>query len=476
MKSSRGAVLAETALFVSAALLFMLGTIQIGVIGFLQLTADSASYLDARENVLTLANGMTPEQYTNQTFPQIPIPNISATILPAPTPSIPVDYGWNDPSPSVQADSAYNRHGGASMLQPEAMQVTVNVPHLVNVLGQGLGVQISSTESYWTECGTHFDIANVGCSLPSPPANSQNNYFSLGENTPPYLVGFNYMQQCTLAPPWGYYTGSDATAAKHPGSNGLYLGGSFNNSSSPNAAWNSSSPCASSAANTGSESFGYIALGTAEFLNAANWSNTGASGSSGAGAGISGPCDPAASAANSSYGQEATDQTVFCAIWWHQHVYADLAVYFAQYPYQNTPEYYSQMYANSTGTTSGTWTYNQGNQFGAYSYANGNVAMKKNPSVGTGYNAFGGTGAPQGNGTDATNVAIPENVLTFESWEGFDDPDYGPGYYASGAPVATPDRWNADVQTIYSWDIPVSAGDPPSDPTYNNPTHPLNGS
>ena len=116
---------------------------------------------------------MTPEQYTNQTFPQIPIPNISATILPAPTPSIPVDYGWNDPSPSVQADSAYNRHGGASMLQPEAMQVTVNVPHLVNVLGQGLGVQISSTESYWTECGTHFDIANVGCSLPSPPANSQ---------------------------------------------------------------------------------------------------------------------------------------------------------------------------------------------------------------------------------------------------------------------------------------------------------------
>jgi hypothetical protein len=450
-------VLAETALFVSAALLFMLGTIQIGVIGFLQLTSDSAAFFDARTNVLTAANGMTPEQNTHVLFPQIPVPDISPTVIPAPTPTIPVDYLYNDPNPAVRAQSAYNRHGGASMLQPAAEQVTVNVPGLVHILGQGLGVEsVTSSESLWQECGTHFDIANVGCSLANPPANSQTNYFTQGENTPPYMVGFNYMQQCTLVAPWGIYTGGASPIGTSHYSNAvggdIAVGGSLNNSNG--AGWNIDSPC-STGSNNGNSSVSYIAMGSAEFLDTDNWGN-GGSGSGANGSGISGPCD---TAKVGSTGTEASDQSVFCAIWWHQRVYSDLAKYFTQYPYQYYPELYSQAYDYSVAAGQ---KLNPQNQFG---------------NLATTYYSFGQliTLAGLGNGTDAGHVALPEKILTFEDFEGLDDSNYGPGYASGAVSPATPDRWNADVQTIYSWDIPVSAGDPPSDPTYNNPTNPLNG-
>jgi hypothetical protein len=458
VKFSRGAVLAETALFVSAALLFMLGTIQIGVIGFLQVTSDSAAYFDARANVLGVGSG-TPEQATHVYFGQIPVPDISATVIPAPTPTIPVDYGYNDPDATVRANSAFQRHGGASMLQPAAEQATVKVPGLIKILGQGLGVDsVASSESLWQECGTHFDIANVGCSLSSPPPNSQTNYFSQGENTPPYMVGFNYMEQCTLGSPWGYYTGTNG--ASPVTAHGYTLGGSFNESGAPQYNyWNSNGPCSTSA-NNGNGNLAYIAMGTAEFLHSANWGNSG-HGSGANGSGISGPCDTAGSGSN---GQEASDQSVFCAIWWHQRVYADLAQYFAKYPYQYYPELYSQAYDYSAPAG---FKANPANQFGA----------ELSSTNSTTYTAFGNliTLAGFGNGTDAGKVATPETILTFEDWEGFDDPNYGPGYDSGLVSPATPDRWNKDVQTIYSWDVPVSAGDPPSDPTYNNPTNPLNG-
>jgi hypothetical protein len=437
----------------------MLGTIQIGVIGFLQLTSDTAAYFDARTNVLGTSNGLTPEVTTNNYFPQIPAPDISATVVPAPTPTIPVDYGYNDPSASVRANSPYQRHGGASMLQPASEQVTVSVPGLTHILGQALGVTtVTGSESYWEECGTHFDIANVGCSLASPPANSQTNYFTDGENTPPYMVGFNYMEQCTLGPPWGYYTGANGNGPSYVNSaNGSgTLGGAFNQTGSSNytnqySHWNPNAPC-SNGSNQGNGNLTYIAMGSAEFLDSTNWSNAGSG--SGNGSGISGPCD---TSSGGSSGQEASDQTVFCAIWWHQRVYADLAQYFAQYPYQYYIELYSTVYDNSNGSL----VVNPASQFGTNA---------------TSYYLFGNLIAGlAGNGTDAGKVSTPEAILTYEDWEGFDDLNYGPGYYSGSAPLAIPDRWNNDVHIIYSWDLPISAGAPPSDPTYNNPTNPLNG-
>jgi hypothetical protein len=69
----------------------------------------------------------------------------------------------------------------------------------------------------------------------------------------------------------------------------------------------------------------------------------------------------------------------------------------------------------------------------------------------------------RGSGVDAGSVATPEQITSFKNWEGFDDATHGPG---------SNDIYNAAVQTVYNWDVPVSAGQPPNDPTYNNPTGP----
>jgi hypothetical protein len=407
---ARGAVLVETALFVSAALVFMLGTVQIGMLGFMQLTTDSAAYFDARANVLTVKAG-TPEQNTNHAFPQIPASDITTAVVPAPTPSIPVDYGYNDPDPTVRANSAVSRHGGASMLQPAQEQATVAVPGIMQILGQSLGVTGVAIEPEWQECGTHFDIANVGCSLSNPPANSQTNYFTQGENTPPYLVGFDYMQQCALNQPWGIYTGPNA----HTGANGMYA---FNQSGYSTTGW--AGPCAAGS-NNGNSYIGYIAMGTAEYLDSSNWSDK----ATGAG----GACDPL----------NGPNQSVFEAMAFHQRVYATIAEYLTENPYQANVEQQSQQWDP---------TLNPYNQYGSEKFLS---------QLGQPYNGLRGVGA------DSGNVATPEAVTSFKNWEGFDDATHGP---------ALNDIYNAAVQTVYKWDIPVSAGQPPNDPTYNTPTGP----
>jgi hypothetical protein len=404
MTRNRGAVLVETALFVSAALVFMLGIIQIGVLGFLQLTTDAAAYFDARANVLTVSAG-TPEQATNLAFPPIAPGDIVAVAVPAPSPTIPVDYGYNGTAVQ-QASAQVQRHGGAAMMQPEQEQSTVSVPGVAEMLGQSLGVNGQAIEPKWVECGTHDDIAGAACSLASPPPNSQNNYFTQGENTPPYFVGFDFMQQCAgQVQPWGVYTGAnpqtygDGWTSKNGGGGGGTVG----------ADWDQG-PCANGG-NNGNSSIGFIAMGTAEFLDSTNWGDKTA--------GIGGACDPLG-------GQS---QSFFEAAAYHQRVYATIALFLETYPQQYMLELQSQ---------EGDSKVNPDNQFASW-----NVQGQY----------------PAGSG----NIAIPEHITSFANWEGFvDSADY-PG---------TGDQYNKAVQTVYSWDVQIGQGNPPSDPTYNNPTHP----
>jgi hypothetical protein len=388
----------------------MLGTVQIGMLGFMQLTTDSAAYFDSRATVLTVKAG-TPEQNTNQAFPQIPAADITTQVVPAPTPSIPVDYGYNDPNPTVRANSAVQRHGGASMLQPAQEQATVSVPGIMQILGQSLGVTGVAIEPEWQECGTHFDIANVGCSLSNPPANSQTNYFTQGENTPPYMVGFDYMQQCSLPQPWGLYTGNNPYQGPN---NTMYA---FNQA---NEATNWNGPCANGS-NNGNSSISYIAMGTAEYLDSSNWSDKTT--------GVGGACDTSL----------GTNQSAFEAMAYHQRVYATIAEYLTENPYQANVEQQSQQWDPQL---------NPNNQYGSQKF----VGL-----LGLPYNGV------RGSGVDAGSVATPEQITSFKNWEGFDDATHGPG---------SNDIYNAAVQTVYNWDVPVSAGQPPNDPTYNNPTGP----
>src|SRR5271165_5015655 len=92
----RGAALVETALVVGVVLVMVLGAVQIGVIGYLQMTADAASFVNAHQNVVGVSSG-SPASATSQVFPQIASSDITTTVLPAPSPTIYVDYGYNDP-------------------------------------------------------------------------------------------------------------------------------------------------------------------------------------------------------------------------------------------------------------------------------------------------------------------------------------------------------------------------------------------
>jgi len=231
----RGAAVVETALVVGVVLVMVLGAVQVGVIGYLQMSADAASFVNAHQNVIGVSSG-TPADATAQVFPAFNNPansSISASPLPAPSPTIYVDYGYNDPDPTIAAGSSANRHGGASIMEPAQMQSTVSRQNVASILGVLINVSGSMIEPQWLENGAHFDVANDNYG--NTASNMQVNYFTNGENVPPYFVGFNEIEHCMSNLPW---TG-------------------------PN-------PCPTSVAVPNSQDF--EALGVAEHLDDSNWS------------------------------------------------------------------------------------------------------------------------------------------------------------------------------------------------------------
>jgi len=244
--SLRGAALVETALVVGVILVMVLGAVQVGVIGYLQMSADAASFLNAHQNVVGVSSG-TPANATAQVFPAFNNANstIVASPLPAPSPTIYIDYGYNDPDPTIAAASSANRHGGASIMQPAQMQSTVTRQNVASILGVQINVSGSMIEPQWLENGAHFDVANDNYG--NSASNMQVNYFTNGENVPPYFVGFNEIEHCESNLPW----------------------------SGPN-------PCPTSGAVPNSQDF--EAIGVAEHLDDSNWSipiNQGGSATSG---------------------------------------------------------------------------------------------------------------------------------------------------------------------------------------------------
>jgi TadE-like protein len=228
----RGAALVETALVVGVVLVMVLGAVQVGVIGYLQMSADAASFVNAHQNVIGVSSG-SPAAATAQVFPAFSSSNITTNVLPAPSPTIYVDYGYNDPNPTIAAASAENRHGGASIMQPSQMQSTVAKSSVATILGIPIGVSGSMIEPQWLENGAHFDVANDNYG--NNAANMQVNYFTNGENVPPYFVGFNEVEHC-----------------------------------SSNLPWNSATPCPVSSSAPNPQDF--EAIGVAEHLDDSNWS------------------------------------------------------------------------------------------------------------------------------------------------------------------------------------------------------------
>jgi TadE-like protein len=277
----RGAALVETALVVGVILVMVLGAVQVGVIGYLQMSADAASFLNAHQNVIGVSSG-DPGAATSQVFPQFnSTTNITTTVLPAPSPTIYVDYGYNDADPTIAAGSSVNRHGGASIMEPSQMQSTVSKSNVATILGIPIGVSGSMIEPQWLENGAHFDVANDNYG--NVAANMQVNYFTNGENVPPYFVGFNEVEHCMS-----------------------------------NLPWNSATPCPVGTATAPPQDF--EALGVAEHLDDSNWSI---------------PINQGGSAVSGTWGGTAAggaDASTFTEMACHQRNFAIVSTFLVNHP------------------------------------------------------------------------------------------------------------------------------------------------
>jgi hypothetical protein len=267
----RGAILVESALVVSTALTLMLFTVDLGILGYFQTSADAASFFDAHENVIGMKSG-TPEGYTSSLFPALKPGDMSPSVLPAPSPDVPVNYGYNATAGQTpDPDSANHRHGGASLMQPVQLQVSVSPSPFFDVGGARVGVSSNYAEPKWTECGPHYNVANENeaCGASPAPPNSAVAYTD-AEYTPPYYVGYNLVTHCEDPQPWG-----DVANGYEP----VCLQTNF------------------------------LALGVASYLDTDNW-------------------DAANPGVSGTYGS-----SVFQAAAFHQRVYAHIAQFFAVYPH-----------------------------------------------------------------------------------------------------------------------------------------------
>ncbi len=185
----------ESAIVLSAFLTILLGAIQFGVVGFLQLTVDAGSFLNAHQNVIGTKDPSVADA-THQVFPQIQVGDIAAPVVaPAPSPHVYVDYGYNSSNAAVQAASSTNRHGGASLLQPYKLQSTITKQPFT-ILGHQLSVQSTATEAKWYETGPHWDINNLQYGGDSPATTYRADPYVDGTNTPPYFMARGEVLHC----------------------------------------------------------------------------------------------------------------------------------------------------------------------------------------------------------------------------------------------------------------------------------------
>jgi len=117
---------------------------------------------------------------------------------------VPVDYGYNDPSPSVVASSSVNRHGGASIMEPYLSQTTIS-QSVFRLFNESFNVQSQASEPNWLQSAPLWDAANVNYGTAYSASNSEINssVFENGDNSPLYYMGFDKIWHCPTAGSWG---------------------------------------------------------------------------------------------------------------------------------------------------------------------------------------------------------------------------------------------------------------------------------
>jgi hypothetical protein len=217
-------------------LAMLVGAMRLALVAYEQASVDGAAFYSAHENAVknsdpSNAAALDPVAATHTAFPRSQNQVIAApTTLPAPAMSqdqtvLDSGYGF---------DQTNNRHGGVSMIQPMQTLSKVTKSGLAALsLFDGGSVMVSGIgiDPTYAETGVHGNIAGNSFGT-SASFLSANDYFTQGENTPPYFGGFHYQESCDVA-------------------------------DDPNTSWNAC-PVTTT----------YRALGLAEYLDNDNWGRT----------------------------------------------------------------------------------------------------------------------------------------------------------------------------------------------------------
>jgi hypothetical protein len=231
VNGQRGGALPETALVLTLMLTLIVGALRIALMGYQQVAADGAAFYHAHQTGIQgtypdNAQDLDPEDATHKAFGQSQNATIASGTYMPPKADVSTEYGF---------DVTDNRHGGVSLIQP--LQTISTVSHSAPSLlafgdaGSVLTVTGIGIEPTFRETGTHGNIDGNDFNS-NASFTGANDYFSQGENTPPYFGGFHYMRFCDVPDdPATSWTGCPTTVS-------------------------------------------YLALGLAEYLDKDNWSRT----------------------------------------------------------------------------------------------------------------------------------------------------------------------------------------------------------
>lgn len=196
-RAQRGAALPETALVLTLMLTMIVGALRVALVGYQQVAADGAAFYHAHQTGIqgTYPDGaqqLDAEVATHQAFQQSQTGQIVSGTFKPPTADVSTSYGF---------DISDNRHGGVSMMQPlqTISRVSHTVPSLLAFAGAGSVLTVTGVgiEPTFRETGIHGNIdGNEFTSKAS--FTGANDYFTQGENTPPYFGGFHYMRFCDV--------------------------------------------------------------------------------------------------------------------------------------------------------------------------------------------------------------------------------------------------------------------------------------
>ncbi len=191
----------ETAIVVSAMLTLMLGMVELGIVGFQQLTIDAAGFLNAHQNVIGVNDTNGANDATSQVFPNVKPSNyLGTTIQVAPSPAIPVDYGYNG-NATEQQNAQANHVGGASVVQPYILQTKLQKT-LFNMFGFSIGVASTASEPEYLETNLDYGVSNINYGQSNTTSLYRSNLFTNGEETPQFFATWANMQGCNNAPEW----------------------------------------------------------------------------------------------------------------------------------------------------------------------------------------------------------------------------------------------------------------------------------